>query len=186
MDLEALGFTREELLDRVVARACDRLMETLRFDDEGEEYVATSPVAQRITAQLKKYVDEKVAALCDQHVLPLVSGKVDSLVLEETNKWGEKVGKAVPFTEYLVSRAEAYLTEPVDYEGKKPDGYGRATQTRITHMVHQHLHYEIARAMKQALETANGAIVGGINEAVRMKLAEFTTALKVTVETKGK
>jgi hypothetical protein len=186
MDLEALGFTREELQERVIAKVCDRLLETVGLDEDGDEYAKDSTFARQIETRLKKYVDEKVAALCDQHVLPFVSGKVDELVLQETNKWGEKVGREVPFIEYLVSRAEAYMTEPVDFDGKKPDGYGRATQTRITHMVHQHLHYEIATAMKKALETANGAIVGGINEAVRMKLAEFTTALKVTVETKGK
>ena len=59
-----------------------------------------------------------------------------------------------------------------------------AKQTRIVHLVHQHLQYSIENAMKEALKIANSAIVGGIEGAVKLKLAEVAAALKIDVKTR--
>ena len=54
-----------------------------------------------------------------------------------------------------------------------------ARQTRITHLVHEHLQHEISVAMKDAIKAANSKIAEGIQETVKIKLAEITKSLKV-------
>ena len=91
------------------------------------------------------------------------------------------------FLEYLIQRAETYIQEPLNYAGKtkEQEGYGWSkSQTRISYLINQHLHYSIETAMKQALQTANSAIVGGIEQTVRIKLQEVADKMKVVMQTK--
>lgn len=91
------------------------------------------------------------------------------------------------FLEYLVDRAEAYLTEKVSFDGKtkaESRGYSwNGTQTRLSYLVDRHLHYSIEKAMKNALANANKAIVQGLEDTVKLKLGEIQKSLKVTVKT---
>jgi hypothetical protein len=108
---------------------------------------------------------------------------VEGIVLQRTNEWGEKTGKSVTFTEYLVERAEAYMTEKVDYQGRSKaevrDSYGwKPNQTRIVSLIDQHLQYGIATATEQALKSANERIAEGIKDAVAMKLQEVLAGVK--------
>jgi len=190
-NLEAmLGFTKEELRDRVVDRLCAQLMESSACDEDGEPITRASTFAREIQTHVKKRVDASIAALAEAHVLPNVSQYVENLVLTETNGWGEKRGKSVTFIEYLVERAEHYLLEKVDSEGRNEDerrrgGYsGRGEQTRITQLVDNHLRWSIKTAMEDALKIANGAIATGIAETVKLKLAEVVAGLQTTVAIK--
>lgn len=184
IDLEALGFTKDELQERVIQRICDQLLERYVGDEEGSVQTA---LAKRLEKRTLEQVERSISTMFEKHILPNVSTYVENLTLQETNKWGEKTGKSLTFIEYLIQRAEAYILEPVSYDGKPKsnDGYTwTAKQTRIAHLIHEHLHYSIANAMQKALESANSAIVGGIYETVKIKLADFAANLKVSVETK--
>jgi hypothetical protein len=113
---------------------------------------------------------------------------LEALTLQETNRWGEKVGKPVTFIEYLVHRAHAYITEEVDHYGKSKaesnDHYWRGSQTRITHLIHQHLQYNIQTAMERVLKDANSQIATGIAEAVKIQLQQLLEKIKPAVVTK--
>jgi hypothetical protein len=183
IDLTALGFTQDELRERVIDRLCDRLLADGDFED--------SEFAGKLNQTIQKRIDHAINRLAEKHVLPNVTQYVESLTLQATNKWGEAKGKPVSFVEYLVERADAYLREEVDYEGQskaeKRDAYNwRKAQTRVMHLVHQHLHYAVESAMKQALEAANSSIVEGLHEAVKIKLSSFASDLKVTLAVKEK
>jgi hypothetical protein len=186
--LEALGFTREEVADRVVAAAVAQLMRQVRIGEDGEEAgEMPSEFARRLNLQVQSRIDEAIAAIVAKHILPNAQSYVESVTLQATNKWGEARGKPVSFLEYLTQRAEAYMTEEVDHSGKPKgtDSFGwRGRQTRIAHMVHEHLHYHIERAMKEALTVANSAIARGIEETVKLKLAEVVAGIKAKVEVK--
>lgn len=163
------------------AKAIDRAADAIVERVSGEDFSALDSV-------LKKAIDEAIDGYCKKNILPRVEQQIREVVLIETNKWGEKVGKPLTFTEYLVSRAEHYITEQVDFNGKTraEDSYNwRGTQTRIVYLIEKHLHYEIERAMKAALQTANNAIAGGITEAVKIKLGEVVQSLQVNVKVKG-
>jgi hypothetical protein len=128
-----------------------------------------------------------ITALADTHVLPNIAAYIEKTTLKRTNEWGEKRGETFTFTEYLISRAEAYMLEKVNHSGepKGRDSYGwHGEQTRLAHMIDAHLHLSIKRAMEQALAHVNSSISKGLEETVKMKLAEIQSQLTVTVKTK--
>jgi len=190
LDLNALGFTQEELQQRVVDQLCERLTKTVSIDDEGDEHWRQSQLGRKLDEAVRARVDSAIQNIAAVYVLPNVTKFMESFCLQATNSWGEKIGAAITFTEYLVQRAEAYLTEKVNYEGKgkNEDHYSSSswngTQTRIAHMINQHLHYSIETAMKKALADANGHIGKGLEETVKIKLAEVTAGLSATVKIK--
>lgn len=192
MDLSDLGFTKEELQQKVIDGIVDRFMEARTGDDEGRTWVGDSEFKRKLDKEIQKQIDAAVTKLGESHVAPLLAGMVEGITLQRTTEWGEKKGEPVSFVEYLVQRADAYLREEVNYDGKskedaarRGDSYGwKASGTRVATMVHQYLHSAIETAMKQALANANHAIVGGLEQAVKVKLGEVASALKVEVKTK--
>lgn len=188
LDIESLGFTKEELQERVIERICRQVLESTGYDpDSGEEYPVESTFKRAVDQRVKETINTSINELAEKYVLPNVAQYIENLTLQATNKWGEKVGEPVTFIEYLTQRAEAYMQEKVDFQGKSKDennGYSfNGTQTRITHLVHQHLHYSIETAMKQALAIANSSIASGIQETVKLKLDELSKNLSVQVKT---
>lgn len=185
--LESLGFTKEDLQERVIDRLCGQILSGKSFDEDGNEEYTDSQFKKQLEERLRKHVTETINTLAEKHVLPNVSQYIEALVLQTTNKWGEKQGASVTFIEYLVQRAEAYIQEDVDYQGKGKgaDSYNWSKNTtRIAFMINQHLQYNIATAMKQALDTANQSIVGGIEKAVRIQLEQIVGTIKTSVAVK--
>jgi hypothetical protein len=188
--LETLGLTKEEIADRIVKHAAtDLLNQRLgSFDEDGVESEEPTAFAEAMKKAIAAKVNEAIEQIAAKNVLPNVAAYVEGLCLQETNRWGEKTGKALTFTEYLTARAEAYLREEVNYDGKAKheDSFGswKSAGTRVSYLINKHLQYSIETAMKAALTTANSAIVGGIEQAIKIKLAEVQSALKVTVTTK--
>src|SRR5688572_27706149 len=118
IDLESLGITKEELQTRIVDRCVERIFEVTGYDEDGDEFVQSSPMARRLEDAIKTAIDNKVAGLAEKHVLPLTETFIENLTLQETNRWGEKTGQKATFIEYLIGRAENYLREEVDFQGK--------------------------------------------------------------------
>lgn len=174
LTLESLGLSRAELIERLIERLVSEM--------SGEE------IGSKVRDLVQKRTDETVARLAEERVLPNVQEYVENLTLQETNRWGEKVGRSLTFVEYLAERAEAYLAEKVNFEGKtKGEAVGlgwRGEQTRITHMVHQHLHYRIESAMKDALKVVMDSLSEDLAETARMKLQDLAKGLRVQVQQK--
>lgn len=188
-DVEALGISREQIIDRVIETCSDRLLSRLGVADEDGQvsYPSDSPLFADLKKLFQARVDSAISQIVDAHILPNVKQYIENVTLQATNKWGEKTGRPTTFVEYLVQRAETYLTEQVDFNGKSKgqDSYGswNGTQTRITHMVHEHLHYSIDQAMKDAVKSGMTVVAKGIQETVKLKLAEVAQKLQVEVKT---
>ena len=179
---EQIGMDQEELQERVV----DGLVEKIiggRDNDFPHGEVMTE-VNERIT----NAITARVEAVANEFVLPRIEALIEGFCLQRTNKWGEKIGEQMTFTEYLVNRAENYLIEDVNYEGKtkgESGGYSWSkSQSRVAHMIDKHLHYEIERAMKAAVNEANESIAEGLEKACVIKLGEIAEKLQVSVKTK--
>lgn len=172
-----LGLTQAELREQVIERAAEKLRDTIDRGDYGH----LNRVVQDAT-------DKAVKRFIDETVVPLIQKEIATITFQATNQWGEARGAKVTFREYLIQRAEQWLREEVNYEGKPKgtDSYSwKPYQTRVAHMIHEHLHYHIKRAIEGMLQTANSQIVGGIEQTVKIKLAEIQTALSVTSKVKS-
>ncbi len=112
---------------------------------------------------------------------------VENLTIQQTNQWGEKRGESMTFIEYLTQRADHWLREEVSYDGKaksQSDYNWRKNGTRVEHMVNSHLQYAVSTAMKNAVDAANKTIIGGLEQAVKIKLGEIAVQLKTEVKSK--
>ncbi len=187
LNLESLGITKEEIQERVISRICETILTSMNMDEDGEEYAESSQFKKTVEQKCREHINATISKIAEQHILPNVSTFIETLALQETNSWGEKIGKPLTFIEYLASRADAYLRETVSSEGKSKgeDSYSwTGRQPRLTYLVHKHLQYSIDTAMKSAVDQVNAAIVPALTETVKLKLGEISANLKTTVTTK--
>ena len=187
LSIAELGITNDELIARVVDKLCESLLVEYEMDENGNETPVSSRFKTSLKEAVKKQANDKINAIAESHVLPQVTNFIEGLILQETNHWGEKTGKPVTFIEYLTARADAYMKEPVNYDGKAKDENSYSwvgKQTRITYLVNKHLHYSIETAMKKAMEAANSSIAQGIQETVKIQLEQLATKIKLSVSSK--
>ncbi len=189
MTLEELGVTKEELQDRVVAKIADSLLSSMvewRDEETGDEGIAPEPsqLQRLLETRCREMISTAVTEMGDKLVLPRVNELIEGCVLQKTNEWGEKTGKPVTFTEYLVNRAERYITEEVNFEGKNKDQNGSYSfskaGTRIAYMIDKHLQYSIQNAITAMLKDANSQIADGITKTIKIKMEEVLSKVKVT------
>lgn len=187
IDFESLGFTKEELQERVVEKIVDSLNTHRYLDEDGDEHEKRSKFFLLLKERVKSRVDSKVDELAEKFVLPKVSECIDNITIQKTNEYGEKKGESVTFIEYLVSRAESYMQEYVDSDGKRlgNQSYRRdPEQTRITQLVDRYLHTHIENSMRESLKIALGEIAKGIHETARIKLNQIAESMKISISTK--
>lgn len=185
--LESIGLSQDALAERVVEKLVEGLTTSLNYDEDGGEFRGASPFARKLNDMVKARVDVIVNDIGEKHILPRVTEMVENMVLQETNKWGEKVGQPVTFIEYMTQRADAWLREEVDFQGKVKgrDSFSwRKFGTRVQYMIDEHLQYTVHKAMENAVKDANQSIVGGLKQAVSIALDEVAAKLKVEVKTK--
>lgn len=187
LTLESLGLTKDEIIARVVDKIANDVRHETLSDEDGEPIAGCSTrIEKEIQARVQAKLDACVAEIAERHVLPNIAKSVETLVIQETDRWGQKRGNPVTFIEYMVQRAEAYMTEQVDFRGnpKGTDSFSwNAKSTRVAHMIHEHLHYQIEQAMKKAIGDLNSSVAKGLHEATRMALNEVYSKLKVEVKT---
>ena len=191
IDLAIIGLSQEDLQARLIETLCDRAMTGISYDEDGDPWKGDSRFAVKLKDAIQKRIDAAVDLVADTHITPLLAGKIESFTLQATNEWGEAKGAPVSFIEYLTERAEKYMIEPVDSNGKSEaecrrsgnSFYGKGT-TRISQAIDKHLEYSIKVAMERALADAQSQITKSMAEACKMALADVQQKLKVTVATK--
>lgn len=186
MNLKELGFTKEELFNRVVDQCVHQLLSSESYDEDGTPHETHSRFQSTIQKLIKDRIDETVNAIAEKHVLPNVTKQIESVVMQETNRWGEATGKPLSFIEYISQRAEKWMTEPVNRDGKTKgeDGYSSFSPTgsRINYIVDAHLSSQIKTAIEAALKDSIGTVSRGIHEACRLAINQVATRLDVKVK----
>lgn len=194
--LEALGIDRKHIEEQLVVRLVDTFLGEHLYvheeeDDAGlmttETKLDLEPIARRIHKEVGEKIDVVVGSIAKEVLGSNIEAYIETLLLEEANRWGEPTGNKWTIREYIVHRAEEYLREQVDSDGRsKAESRGSmwtGKQARAAYMVDRHLHYAISSALKEALKNANSRIVEGLEETVKIKLKEISKALKVEVKT---
>ena len=183
--LEALGFTKDEIAKRVIDRIVSAVMQTAHEDEDGDQYIGNSQFKIGLDKAVRERIDAEVTRVADEQITPRIGDMIDAVTLQKTNAWGEPKAEPISFREYLIQCAERYMTEPVDYQGKpkEPGSYSWSQKsTRVVHMIHSHLQYQIDAEMKKAFADLNSNVAKGLHEAVRLSINE--TLGKLRVETK--
>lgn len=179
---------QETLLERAAEIIANQALGRYTDDDghwSGDSETGTL-FAKTLEDTVNAHIDTAIKEIAGRNVLPHIDKFIEDYCLQETNKWGEAKGEKVTFTEYLVQCAHAYMEEPVDYQGE-PRSSERSynwsqKSTRLTFLIEKHLHYEIERAMKDALANSLGSICRALVETTRASLAEAAKKLQVEIK----
>lgn len=184
--VESLGLTKKAVEKKVIECAVEKLLLHSTYDEDGDKCTVTTRLQEKMKTLIKERIDETINIFAEENVLPKVVEYIENITLQATNEWGEKKGEPLTFIEYLLQRAEYYMFEEVDSKGeseRENGGYSwKGTQTRVSHLIHQHLHYSIETAMKRAMADANSFIIGGLEEAVKIKLKEVQEKISVGIK----
>lgn len=185
IDLEALGFTQEELQEKVIDKICKSILTEYEYSPEDGDWFEDSRVAKKLKAHIKERVDVAIERIAMQHIYPNVDTLIENVTLQKTTKWGESVGDPMTFKEYLTQRANQYLVEEVDMSGNaksKGSFSGGKSQTRITYLIDQHLGLSIQSALKSALANLEEKLTGGIQGTIKLQLEELAKTIKIVVK----
>lgn len=185
--LKALGISPEELGNRVVEQCVEALLSGSGFDPDTEQETRYETRFKReIEARIKSAVDSKIAALAAEHLIPRVGEMIEKADMRETNKWGESVKEPMTFKEYIAHRAEAYMSEDVNYEGKskeeKGDSYNwKSCGPRLSVLMRNYIRETMEAHAKAAVTDINQVIAKNIQKAATDAITAATSAMKVTV-----
>jgi hypothetical protein len=186
--LKEIGITKEELQEKVIEKVVRCVLSRNSFDEDGNVEAISSDFSNRLNKLVQEKIQSTIDKIASKSVLPNVEKYIKDLKIQKTNHYGEAKAEPQTIVEYLIQTAENYMTEKVNYDGKtksQSDSYSwKGEQTRVTHMVHQYLHYSIETAMKNALQNANSQIVKGLEETCKLKLSEISNQLQISVKTK--
>jgi hypothetical protein len=113
--LQSLGISVESLGDRIVEQAVETLLSSAGFNPDTEEETRyESKFKREIEARIQKAVDDKIAALAAEHLIPRVGELIEAANMRKTNEWGESKTPPMTFKEYIAHRAEADVRRAQD------------------------------------------------------------------------
>jgi len=185
--LEALGISPETLGDRIVDQAVEVLLSTSGFDPDTEEETRyESRFKKAIEVRIQKAVDEKIAALAAVHLVPRVGEMIEKADMRQTNRYGEPNTPPMTFKEYIAARAESYMSEDVDSNGKNKsengDSYNfRSAGPRLTVLMKMYIKDSMESAAKAAVNDINKVIAKNIEKAAKDAIVSVAGSLKVAV-----
>ncbi len=185
--LKALGISPEELGERIVEQCVEALLNSTGFNPETEEETRyESKFKKEIQARIQKAVDEKIAALAAVHLIPRVGEMIESADMRKTNGYGEPKSPPMTFKEYIAHRAEAYMSENVNYHGKSKeednDSYNwRSEGPRLTVLMRGYIRDTLEKHAKAAVTDVNKVIAKNLEKAALDAITAAAAALKVSV-----
>lgn len=181
--LEALGFSKEEVFQRVVDTIVRDLTKCSHEDEDGERWYGESEFSEGVRKAALAHIDAAVARTASEHVEPRIGEILTNLTFQKTNGWGEPKTEPMTLKEFLVERASAYMTEDVDSDGKtraeSSSSFWNKKGTRAAYMVDKYLHYHIDTEMKKAFNDLNTQVAKGLNASVQESLRGILAGLKV-------
>ncbi len=184
--LEALGITAEDLTQRIVDQAVENLLNASGYDPENDTEVRyESRFKKEIEKRLLSAVDQKISALAAEHIVPRVGEMIEQASMRKTNGYGEPKGEPMSFKEFIASRAESYMSEDVDSNGKSKaegDSYNwRSCGPRLTVLMRIYIRDTLEAHAKTAVNDVNKVIAKNIEKSAIDAIHAAANALKVSV-----
>lgn len=173
--LSQLGISAESLETKLLEILAQDFWEKSfagSVDDEGRYHRLENFILSKLEKQTKEAIDTAIEKLGSETLGPAIETFIQNYKVQQTNAYGEKKGEAKTFTEYLMSMAETYCLQPVDFNGTTSNSYTHKDHTRIAHLIDKHLSNEIEKLVKTHIHEANKLFARGLNETVRMMINE--------------
>lgn len=184
-NFEALGLKPEDIEEKIVERAVEKILSVYKCDfDDGAEWRADSLLSQHLSKGCEKRMDELVSAFITKVAEPHIAELVESASIRQTNSYGEKKGKTLTFTEYIVKRVDEYLDELVGEDGKRRDSYTKNARTRIDYLIDTGTRSQIEDALKDAREIIRVTLEDGLQKSLTGQLMEMVSSIKLKVVAK--
>ncbi len=185
--LEALGVSPEELGNRIVDQAVSTLLYSSGFNPDTEEETSyESRFKREIEKRIQQAVDQKIAALAEQHLIPRVGEMIEQADMRRTNNYGEPTSPPMTFKEYIASRAEAYMSEDVNFYGKSKaeegDSYNwRKCGPRLMVLMQIYIRDTLEKHAKEAVTDVNKVIAKNIQKAATQAITAAAGDLTVKI-----
>lgn len=185
--LEALGVSPEELGNRIVDQAVSTLLYSSGFNPDTEEETSyESRFKREIEKRIQQAVDQKIAALAEQHLIPRVGEMIEQADMRRTNNYGEPTSPPMTFKEYIASRAEAYMSEDVNFYGKSKaeegDSYNwRKCGPRLMVLMQIYIRETLEKHAKEAVTDVNKVIAKNIQQAAKQAITAAAENLTVKI-----
>ena len=109
---------------------------------------------------------------------------IEGATYQITNQYGEKKSPPKTLREMCADRAQEYLNQQVDAEGrpKRSDSYNwNASTTMAGFLVSKTIRETVDKELRGALINANASIAGGIEASVKASLEDLSKRLRVGV-----
>jgi hypothetical protein len=180
--LESLGFTKEDLQERVVENLCEQVLHSKGCDEDGGTTTFESTLARQLGDKIEKKLSAIADAFCEQKVGPRVLEYINQTLLTPTDRWGQQKSAPLTFAEYVTNRIDMYLKEKVDLRGSAA-GYSSDSKTeRGAWLVWQGITAAVNDIIKGSVSQALDTIKGGIEAEIKTSLAKTFATVKVAVE----
>lgn len=180
-----LGITSEELTDRIVDQAVSQLLEHTAWDPDGDEHTSPSELGKRLQATVRERLDAQFDEFAQSVIQPSVEQMLERMVFPSTNRYGEPKAPPQTLREHLAARADAWLGEEVDREGRSFEearrqgrGWDKSTK-RIQWVISQHLDAELRAAFNKIMASATGELLRAIEATAKERLASIASTLKL-------
>lgn len=171
MNLEQLGITKDDLIEKIVSRFID----DLQGNGDYEDYIFNA------RERINTLVDQKFCESIDKEIKEIVS-KIGSDTLhvayQPVNRWGEKEGEKTTLKERLEKESLKWWSQSVDRDGKpcKSDGYG-SQGTRASILVKEQMEHvlrtEVNRNLKEHIEETKKNIHAQLAQTITAYLKHY-------------
>jgi hypothetical protein len=181
ISFKSLDLSEDELQERVIEAIADKILGSAGIN--GALDFSDAVLRRELNKAVQERMDRGFAELAEKYILPNITTILEELTLQKTNQWGERKGPPCTFIEFFTQCAENYLTEKVDFEGKsaKEQYHGALNQTRAVYLIHQQLHHDIEKGMREALRTLEAKLVGGLQKTAADILAELVAKTSIKI-----
>ncbi len=183
---EDFGLSQEQMIDRLIETMADRLLgEDEDYEPEEESYGLRKTVMDKLDAKIKERIDEQVTKIAEKHVFGAVGQMLENLVFPQTNKFGEAKKEPLTLREYLAKRAEGYMAEEVDRNGKtkSQDSYSwRPDSSRLMYAVNENLQYVMNIEVEKAAKSVHGAFAKSVQDAVTRAIRDLRVSVSASVK----
>lgn len=188
--LATLGITREDVLNCTVKELVKQILGN--DHDQDDEDFSYSGLETRVNRETQKFIEAKltdqVSAKCSEVFTPLIESNLADFTLQQTNTWGEKVGRTLTLTEFVVMRVDAFMKEEVDSNGRtaeecraRHDSFYKKG-TRVSQAIDRYFEISMKTAMDQVLKDGASILTEGIKKAAEGALGDIHKRLTARVE----